>query len=165
MMGLLVGDVMQVNVKSVSPDLALPDFEDQLIEARVSGCPVVEQGRMVGVISRADILRQVSLERDLAETTSDFYYDELGFHEVRLRSLEEMAARVGERWESLTVGDCMSRHPIVVEPTQAIEDAARMMVQHRIHRLPVADQGRLVGIITSMDLVQLFADHRAETKG
>jgi CBS domain-containing protein len=163
-MGLLVGDIMQVKVETVDPEVALRDFDAAMMRGRLSGCPVVEAGRLVGVISRSDILRLLSLEHELAETTSDFYFDRDGFHEVPLSSYRQIAERVGERLEALKVRDAMSPHPVTVAPTDPVEEAAQRMIQLRIHRLPVVEHDRLVGIVTSLDLVQLFADRRVQAK-
>jgi acetoin utilization protein AcuB len=56
----------------------------------------------------------------------------------------------------LTVGDVMTKAVITVEPKQPIEEAARLMLEHRIGALPVADDGRLAGILTETDLLRAF---------
>ena len=163
-MGFSVGDVMQVNTQTVGPELSLLALEEELSQWRVGGCPVVDDDKLVGVVSRSDIVRQLVVEHDLAEQTSDFYFDDAGFHEVPLKSYKQIADRVGERLSSMSVGDVMSRNPIVVDSTQPLVYAAQLMQQHRIHRLPVTYRGRLVGIITTMHFVGLFADGRAQAE-
>src|SRR5437667_8823289 len=59
-------DVMQSNVLSASPDMTLAALEDFLISKRISGVPVLEHGALVGIISRSDVVRALSLERSLA---------------------------------------------------------------------------------------------------
>jgi CBS domain-containing protein len=159
-MQIVVGDVMQVNVETVPVTMTLPELEEKLLSARMSGFPVVDQGAFVGIVSRSDIVEQLCVERELAEKTSDFYRDELGFHEIPLRSYQDVADRVGQRIESMTVGEVMAREPITVEPRRTIEEAAVLMLQKHVHRLPVVDDGRLVGIVTSVDLVRLIAERR-----
>ena len=51
---------------------------------------------------------------------------------------------------------------ITVSPADSLQEVARSLIEHRIHRLPVVDAGRLVGILTSLDLVRLFAECRAK---
>lgn len=153
-------DVMQVDVFSVESSTSLPDLERLLMAARISGCPVVDDGQLVGVVSRSDIVQQLCHERRLAERSSDFYRDETGFHEVPLVSFEDIANRVGERIESLQVKDVMAHKAWAVSSTQPLYEVAQKLTEHRIHRLPVTDQGRLIGIITTLDLVKLFADRR-----
>ncbi len=157
---LTVADVMQVAVKTVPSSMSLPALEDELLQARVSGFPVVDDNQLVGVVSRSDIVRQLSAERTVAQLTSDFYLDQQGFHEVKMESLVDIADRVGERIESLKVQDVMVKNPLTTRLDQPIAQAAKQFVEHRVHRLPVTDRGTLVGIITTMDLVRLIADRR-----
>ena len=157
---LTVADIMQVAVKTVPSSMSLPELEEHLLEAKVSGFPVVDMGELEGVVSRSDVVRQICAERDVAEHTSDFYFDATGFHEAPMESFEEIAARVGERIENLSVKDVMIRNPFTVAMSQPISDVARRFVHDHVHRYPVTDKGTLVGIVTTMDLVRLIADRR-----
>ncbi len=58
--------------------------------------------------------------------------------------------------ESIRVGAAMARHPICTPSHCSLEDAARMMLLHRIGGLPVVDEGRLVGIVTTTDVLKAF---------
>ena len=157
---LITADVMRVAVRTVPSTMALPDFESELLKAGVSGFPVVDDGELVGVVSRSDVVRQICAERDVAEHTSDFYFDETGFYESKMESFKDIADRVGERIEGLLVADVMVKNPLTVSPNQPIGVIARRFIDHRVHRFPVTDRGTLVGIITTMDLVRLIADKR-----
>lgn len=157
---LTAKDLMQVDVFTVEPSTSLADLERLLLGARISGCPVVEEGQLVGVVSRSDIVGQLYHERRVAERSSDFYRDDTGFHETPLVSFEDVADRVGQRIESLCVKDVMARKIWAVSPAQPLYEVAQKLIEHRIHRLPVTDQGRLIGIVTTLDLVKLFADRR-----
>lgn len=63
----------------------------------------------------------------------------------------------------LTVGDVMTKAVIRVEPERPIEDAARLILEHRIGALPVMEDGRLVGILTETDLLRAFVHSRSTT--
>jgi CBS domain-containing protein len=56
----------------------------------------------------------------------------------------------------------MVRHLITVSPDEPLESVARALVEHRIHRVPVAEGGELRGIISSLDLVRLIAEGRVK---
>ena len=159
-MDITAGEVMRRNVLTVHPEMTLPDLEKYLLAKNITGVPVVENDNLVGTISRSDIVRQLCSERELAQRTSDFYWDETGFHEVPLENLQQVADRVGERIEELKVRDVMIRELLAVSPHQPIREVAQKLTDHRIHRVPVTDDGRLVGIITALDLVQLIAEGR-----
>lgn len=158
---LTAADVMQVAVKTVPSTMPLPELERQLVEAKVSGFPVVDQGQLVGVVSRSDVVRQICSERAIAEKTSDFYFDDEGFHEEPMESFEEVASRVGQRIEGLFVRDVMVGNPYTLALSQPVGDIARRFVKDRVHRYPVVDGGTLVGIVSTMDLVRLIAEGRS----
>ena len=161
-MDISASDVMRRKVLTVHPEMTLPELEKYLLAKEVSGAPVVENDNLVGTISRSDVVRQLCSERELAERTSDFFWDESGFHEVPLENLQQVADRVGERIEELTVRDVMIQVPLVVSPHQPIREVAQKLTDHRIHRVPVTDDGKLVGIITTLDLVRLIAEGRMQ---
>jgi CBS domain-containing protein len=62
--------------------------------------------------------------------------------------LEKVAAR--------TAGEAMTSPALTIRPTQQVSDAARLMIEHRINRLPVVTGGRLVGIVSRADLLRAF---------
>jgi CBS domain-containing protein len=162
---LTVADVMQVSVRTVPSSLPLPELETALLRLGVSGFPVVDSDRkLLGVVSRSDVVRAICKERDMANTTSDFYRDAAGFHEVPMESFASIADRIGERLEDLTVRDVMVKNPRTVTMDQSIREVAHQFVEHHIHRLPVVSHGKLEGIVTTMDLVQLISQRRFRMK-
>ncbi len=159
---LNVRDLMHAHVYTVPPSMPLDELEEEFLAKKVSGFPVVEEGQLVGVVSRSDVVRQLALERSLAELTSDFYWDQAGFHEEPAQSMRQVADRVGQRIEDLRVEDLMSRHLIVALADDSLETAAQKLLEHHIHRMPVVDAGRLVGMISTLDYVRLFSERRVQ---
>lgn len=159
-MDLIVKDIMQSDVQTIAPRVTLPELEDAFLREGISGFPVVDNGELVGIVSRSDIVRQLFLEHHLAESTSDFYNDGNGFHEVPLVTFEQIASRVGERIEQLQVKDVMSRQLVKVSPEQSLREVAQVLADNSIHRVLVTQEGRLVGLVSSLDLVRLIADGR-----
>jgi CBS domain-containing protein len=157
-MPLTAHDVMQSNVHVVPPDMALVDLEREFVAKRVTGFPVVEAGRLVGIVSRSDVVRQLCAEQSLAEIVSDYYGDATGFEPPA--TLVEIGDRVGQRLESLRVDDVMVRQVVSVAPDTPLVDVARTLVERHIHRLTVTQGSRLVGIISTFDLVKVIADGR-----
>ena len=157
---LNVRDLMQIRVHVVPSKMPLVELEQEFINKRVSGFPVVDDDQLVGVVSRSDIVRQLEVERQLAENTSDFYWDGSGFHEEPAESMQQIASRVGQRIEDLHVRDLMSRHLVSVSADDSLTVLAQRFLEHHIHRVLVVEHGRLVGIVSALDLVRLFADKR-----
>jgi len=159
-MELLVKEIMQRNVDTIAPWVTLPELEQALLKERVSGFPVVDKGELVGIVSRSDIVRQLFLEHHAAESTSDFYFDDSGFHENPLVTFEQIADRVGERIEQLQVKDVMSRTLVNVSPDQPLLQVAQTLTDRRIHRVLVTEENRLLGLVSALDLVRLIASGR-----
>jgi predicted transcriptional regulator len=108
-MDMTASEVMRRCVQTVSPNMSLPELERAFVRAGIWGFPVVDNDRVVGGVSRSDIVRQLESEHKIAKHTSDFYRDANGFHEVPLTTVDQVADRVGERMEELTAGDVMHR--------------------------------------------------------
>lgn len=160
-MTIFARDVMQTRVRTVGPKLPLVELERAFLEARVSGFPVVEGEQLVGVVSRSDIVRKLAAEQSVAEYVSDYHRDVGGFDEFRaVDPPERLAAQAASRLGAAVVEDVMSRTPVSVNPDDPIGEVARLLVERNIHRVPVVADGRLEGIVTSLDLVDLIAQGR-----
>ena len=143
-----VSDVMTRNVLSVSPETPLKEVARILSEKRISGVPVVDgDGRVVGVLAESDIVRQEQgAERDRGRGL-------LG----RLVEGPPLAL------EARTAGEAMNSPALTVAPDDELAEAARLMTEHGVNRLPVVDGGgALAGIVTRADLVRAFARPDAE---
>jgi len=120
---MLVQDIMQAPVYTTTADQSLADAYAFMRQQRVRHLPVVADEQLVGVIT----------DRDLRLATS------------------QLAERPFTSTDSVT--DVMSQPAITAGPLDPIEEAARLMRQHAIGCLPVADAGSLVGIVTGTDLL------------
>jgi CBS domain-containing protein len=153
-----VSDVMRTKVLTISPDKLLPDLERKLLSARVGAMPVVESGeRLVGIVSRSDMVRQLCLERSLGEAMADAYRSQT-HDEFAEQAQQDVGGRIGERMEQLAVGEVMIRDVLTVEPDLSLAKAAQLMIDRHFHRLPVVEDGRLVGIVSSLDLARVIAE-------
>jgi len=135
---------MTRDVVSVTPDTPLKDVAAALVERGISGLPVCDaDGAVVGVLSEADLLvkqggspeRSGGLFAWLVETASAPDLAKLRAH---------------------TAGEAMTSPAVTVETASPVSEAARTMVSLGVNRLPVVEDGRLVGIVTRADLVRLF---------
>lgn len=141
-----VQDVMTADVRVVSPQASLKEVAALMASQEISGVPVVEDGRPVGVVTQSDIVRmQQQAESEL-----------VGRRWLRRRAGQPLPKR--------TVGDVMSQPPVTATPTLSVVGAAWRMTQHDVSRLLVVTEGRLVGIITRSDLVRAFARSDAQIR-
>jgi CBS domain-containing protein len=150
-MALCAKDVMQAKVLTVSPGMSLAALEDFLVSKRISGAPVVERGKLVGIVSRSDIVRLLSLERSLAGVIAEG----LGGAEP-----SRLPDGLTKQLEGRTVRDAMVTDPVTVSPDTPIDVVARLLSQRHIHRVPVTTDGTIRGVISTLDLVQLIAAGR-----
>ncbi|MGZ8691147.1 MAG: CBS domain-containing protein [Gaiellaceae bacterium] len=137
-----VRDVMTADVATVAPDTDLRDVAALLVQMRISGVPVVEGGRVLGVVSERDIL--------FKERPSD------GLHRGVLASLMDEGDLM-LKIEARTAGTAMTSPAVTIGPTRGVADAAALMLDESISRLPVVEGHALVGIVTRHDLVRAFA--------
>ena len=157
-MGLLARDVMQKNVGIIDAEASLADLEQAFEEAGVSGFPVVQAGR---IVSRSDVVRRLGDKTGDAPRLSTFYADLASFEAENVAErFAEAAARGGQSADQLRVRDLMTESAITVAPDTSLDDVARALVAHHIHRVLVTDEGTLVGIVSSLDLVKLMAEEK-----
>lgn len=130
-----VSELMKTELKTVSPDATVADAVELLVEAHVSGLPVVDpRGRLLGVLSTTDVL----------EATAEAASPEDREHV----------------FEDTRVGDIMTPRPATVLPETEVMEAARQMLYLEVHRLFVEDDGQLVGLISQSDIVAAVATAR-----
>jgi CBS domain-containing protein len=135
-----VEDVMTRDVITVTPSSPLKTAVTLFLAHGISGLPVVEGGRLVGVLSESDIA---------AKETSGYSDGDVSRAEATHLRRERAAG---------TVAEAMTPDPVTAEPWVPIWAAADLMAVHEVNRLPVVDAGgSLVGIVTRADLVRAFA--------
>jgi CBS domain-containing membrane protein len=137
-----VDDVMTKNVITVGKEADIHDAARLLSEHRISGMPVADgDGKIIGMITEADVLAMTGLGK--GHTVKDLIRHLLG---------EPIP---GGRTNG-TVADVMSSPAISVKPGTDIHEAARILREKRIKRLPVVDlDGRPVGIVSRADLLRI----------
>ena len=143
---MTVRDVMTRSVVSVHRSTPLKEVAQALIDNGISGVPVVDvDGAVLGVVSEADLLVK-----------------EQGVDAIRHRPL---ARFLGESRESgaqlvklgaVTAGEAMTSPAVTITSGRSIHEAAAIMTARRVNRLPVVDEGEMVGIVSRADLVRAY---------
>ena len=137
-------DVMVSNVITVRSDAAVEQIAEILLTNRISAVPVVdESGRLVGIVSEGDLIHRV----------------EAGTERHRAWWLELLSARDILEHEFIKsharkAADLMTRPVITVQPDTPLSDLAALLEKHRIKRVPVVQDGKLVGIVSRANLIQ-----------
>jgi CBS domain-containing protein len=138
-----VFDVMTTDVLTVGSETPLREVAALLARRRISGLPVVDEGRVVGVVSEGDILAK---ERGPNSEPPGWF-----------GVLFEDRAAADLKLEARTAGTAMTAPALTIAPDRTVAEAAGMMVDEGVNRLPVVGAaGELVGIVTRADLVRAF---------
>ena len=141
-----VRDVMTWSVISVDPATPLKEAARLLVDNRISGLPVVGKvGEVLGVLSEADFLVKAQGEDAVAHRPLARIFGESRESTAQLAKLA-----------AVTAGGAMTSPALTVGPDARIADAAALMTRRGVNRLPVVDDGRLVGIVTRADLVRAY---------
>jgi CBS domain-containing protein len=135
-----VRQLMTENVLTVAPEVALRDAARTLVDHRVSGVPVVADGVVVGVLSEGDIVTKASGGTDRGGLLTWLF--DPGADNARI--------------VAQTVGEAMTSPAVTTGPNRPVHEAARTMVERSINRLPVVENGVLVGIVSRADIVRAF---------
>jgi len=144
---LRVGDVMETDWPTLGPESTVEEAIKLFAEERVSGTPVVEDGRLVGIITEGDLIFQD------ADVKAPGFLDILGGI-VPLGDTDEYR-REALKSAGVTVGEVMTDEPVTITPEATLAETATIMAERRKKILPVIEGGRLVGVITRMDILTL----------
>jgi CBS domain-containing protein len=137
-----VRHVMTETVFTVTPDTPLKAVATRMLEYGISGMPVVDGERVLGVISETDILFKERVAPD-RKGLVDWLV-----HYAEDPPLAKLEAR--------TAGEAMTTPAVTIAPERTVADAAALLLDLRIDRLPVIEGGELVGIVTRADLIRAF---------
>ncbi|MCR5386614.1 MAG: CBS and ACT domain-containing protein [Treponema sp.] len=130
---MIIREVMRTNVVCISSGNLATEAKAAMIENKVNKLPVVDNGKLVGIVTKNDLLKA----EPSSATTLDMY-------------------EISYLLSKLTVKKLMVKDVITVSPDEVVEEAARIMVDNQISCLPVVKDGALVGIVTENDLFDLF---------
>jgi CBS domain-containing protein len=151
-MAALVADIMDNDPVTVGPDASIEDVVRTLKKHELPGVPVVNDGgRCVGIVTEADLV--------LSDEEGDLHiphYIELMGGIVYLEPLRRFEQRLKKALAG-TAQDMMTEDPVTVDANATIRQAAKIIADEGHNRLPVVEHGRLVGIVTRVDVLQSLA--------
>jgi CBS domain-containing protein len=146
-----VRDFMSKHVVAVNPNDPVNEALKLMVENRVSALPVVDgHDRCVGMLSSTDLLQlalQLGGELEALNTAEGLN------HEMLIEKLEHTG------FSEQVVTEVMTHVAVTVQPETTMVAAAAAMIRNRVHRLAVTDgKGKLVGLISTMDIVRALAE-------
>lgn len=150
-MSKTVAEVMTRDPITAQPDTPLTDVIKTLAERQISGLPVVDgNGKLIGVVSEGDLMWR---ESGVEMPPYIMLLDSVIYLENPARYERELHKALGQ-----TVHDVMTSEVVTIAADKLLSEAARLMHERKVHRLPVLDeQGNLVGILTRGDIIREMA--------
>lgn len=151
-----VSAVMTTDVLTFGPEDNVGDAMRVLVERGIDGAPVVaDDGRVVGMLSTGDLIVQES--RLHFPTVISVLGATLELPSAQRHFDEDLRRALGS-----TVGEVMHRDPITIGGDESVEEAATLMHDHDVSRLPVVGDGGLVGIVARVDILRAIIQDDAD---
>ena len=137
-------DVMVTNVITVHPDTSVKEIAEILLANRISALPVVDKaGSLLGIVSEADLMHRAEVG---TERPSSWWLEFLTGKEALAQDFIKSHAR--------RAADVMTRQVIAVTADTPLTRIVSLLEKHRIKRVPVVDNGKVIGIVSRANLVQ-----------
>ena len=130
-----LSDIMTRDPVSVSPSDTLRVVLERMRQRNCRRLPVVDGGKLVGIVSDRDVRLALNSPFILRERRED----------------ETLLERV-------VVAECMTPDPVTLPPDASVLDAARLIHERKFGGIPIVDAGKLVGIVTETDLLACFTE-------
>jgi CBS domain-containing protein len=151
-MGAVVRDIMDPDPVTVHPDTPVEEVVATLRQHELPGLPVVDgEGRVVGIVTEADLV----LPDDDGDLHIPHYINLFG-GTIFLEPLSRFEERLRKAFAS-NAADMMTSQPDTVSPDTTVQEAARIIHESGHNRLPVVEDGRLVGVVTRLDVLGALA--------
>lgn len=140
-------DVMVHNVITIGPEDNIAEAAKQLVDHDISALPVVDgEGRLIGILSEADLIHRKEVD---TEKRRPWWMEAI----LPATILSEDYAKSHGR----KVGEVMSPHLVTAAEDTPLSEIATLMEKHRIKRIPIVRDGRLIGIVSRANLIQALA--------
>ena len=150
-MSKTVADIMTTELITVSPKTSLQEAIQIIADRKVSGLPVVDdEGQLVGIISETDLTWQAT---GVEAPPYVMFLDSVIYLQNPAKHNQEVHKALGQ-----TVAEAMSEKPTTIKQDRLVREAARIMHEKKVRRLPVVDDNdKLIGIITQGDVIRMMA--------
>lgn len=143
--------IMTREVVTVTTDTTIRELAEIIMNHRIGSVPVVDsEGVLVGIVTESDLIEQ---DKNFHIPTIISLFDWVIYLESEKKFEREL-----KRMTALTVGEIYTKDVVTVAPSTPISELADIMSSRKIHTLPVVEDGRLVGIVSRIDLIRSMVD-------
>lgn len=140
-------DIMTREVITIAPEADITEAAHLLLDKGVNGLPVVDaEGRLVGILCQSDLVR---MQKNLPMPSLFTLLD--GFFPLSSTTLLEAEVK---RIAASKVSEAMTAKVVTIAPEATIDEIATLMVDRKLHTLPVTEGGRLVGVVGKKDIIR-----------
>lgn len=147
----VASDVMSKDVITVTPHMSVSEVARIILDRKVTSLPVVEDdGRLVGIVSEGDLVRCSKSKRDAHR--SWWLTLMTGSNTGQVDVLNQGNRRVG---------DIMSKDVLLASENESLSQLIALLSRRRIKRLPIVKNGKLVGIVSRVDVLRYLAASRS----
>lgn len=147
-------DIMSPNVITVLPDATVDEIAELLLNNKISAAPVVDtNGKLEGLVSEGDLIRRVAGDKDDGRSWW-----------LRLLSSDEDNAREFIKVRGHMAKDVMTHNVVTVTEDTELSDVVHTLETHHIKRVPVVRDGKVVGLVSRSNLLQVVAGRKTEVK-
>ncbi|MBM7557693.1 CBS domain-containing protein [Halanaerobacter jeridensis] len=143
-------EIMTTNVVTVSPEDTVKEVAKVLTEEDISGVPVVEDNELVGIVSEGDL---VAHDKKLHFPNYVYFLDSV-FYLESFEKFEQDLKKVA----AVKIKDIMTEDVVTISPETTVEDIATLLTDEGINRLPVIEDGEMIGIVSRADIVKYMSE-------
>ncbi len=148
---LTARDIMTTEVHSVLEDTDIKELAKRFVASQVTAMPVLDAaGKLVGMVSQTDLVEQ---DKPLHIPTVISLFDWVIYLESE-KSFQDQVEKVTAR----KAGDICTREPVTCSPETPLNEIARLMVDNKVHLVPVVEENQLLGVVARLDLIRSMGD-------
>jgi len=148
---LTAGDIMTKKIHSVHEDTEINALAKKFVEYNVNAMPVVDDaGELVGIVTQTDLVEQ---DKPLHIPTVISLFDWVIYLESPKNFTEEVRKVTARR-----VGEICGRDVVTCAPDDPVSTIASLMVDNKVHLVPVLSEGRMVGVVSRLDIIRSMSD-------
>ncbi len=148
-----VKDVMNKDVITCEPDDSVGFVSGLLRKNHISGLPVVDNEKVVGLVTETDLLKLFKIPEFSSTLWLPSPFEVFEIPVRNILRIEEMR-KAFEHIKLRPVKDIMTRTIYEISSEDSLEEASSIMVKHKVNRLPVIDNGKIVGIVARSDIIR-----------